>query len=168
MSSMPGIRNLSLDWWDAADPTSAVSLSAATYIGGRFQITKAGRIFGARVYLQAGDTWRHWCILEDRSTSDIVAARCYASVAQGPSDGWRNVWFHPVVQVAVGDDYYCWNLCRGVYFRSVGALGVPVERNNILYINSMQTTSIDPTSITPTMNTNANGVDLIVDYRKGK
>lgn len=148
-------------WWDGADPPTAVSLSAAAYVGVRVQFTVPGKLLGASVYIQSGFTFRLWCLVNHTTTSDLDRARAAWTYAAPSGDQWRNVWLTPQLRIVPGDDYNVMFLMHTVYFRQNGLLGSPVVRNSIRYISSFQTTSIDPTSIAPTMNTNANGVDVL-------
>lgn len=138
-----------------------ITLAAASYVGGRFHFTVPGLCLGAAIYLQSGFGSRVWAFLIHRTTSDLDIAQNVWNLIPPVGDQWRRVWWRKVVRIVPGDDYDVAFLMHTPYARQTGALGAPVTHGQIMYINGWQSTNIDPTSIAPTYNTNANGVDVL-------
>ena len=155
-----GHGKLAQSWWAGAPPTF-VSIAAATYVGVTFIPGVAGRIMGLAIFLDASDNTQHWAILEDHTLQSTRAARSFFPIQQGASAGWRNLWLRPSIRVIVGHQYRLHCLTNGSYHRQNAALTSPVTHNNLQFINSFQTTAIDPVVVTITTNTNANGVDVL-------
>jgi hypothetical protein len=151
----------SASWWEAGVPTSQIALAALTYVGVHLSFANAGRIFGFRAYLAAGDPNYHWCLLWNYGTGQLLAAKAMYDMTQ-VADGWRQCWIHPTVGVNNSDTYMLAILFGTHYYRSNARLsGGTVTFNGIQFINSFQSTGISPPSVTPTPNSNANGVDVL-------
>lgn len=144
------------DWWGTTTPATFVSLSARTYVCGAFQFTTAGRVAGFRIYLPSGDTIHHWVIFWD-VTAGVIARTLEFSDLHG-SGLWVNTWTKKWYRITVGNVYRVAVLMGVGYQRTNSALVTPVTHGHITFVSSFQTTAIDPTNISPSVLTNANGI----------
>ena len=102
-----------------------------------------------------------WALLWDNTALHGVCSAMFFDETV-PATFWQQVWIRPVRRVVVGDTYKLAVLATGQFFRTTNALGAgQVTNNGIGFQNGFQSTSIDPTSVALTLNTNANGVDVL-------
>lgn len=76
-------------------------------------------------------------------------------------NNWLQCWIRPVLTLPA-DQYQVAVLVNTDYQRTNTALASPVTHNGITFKHSWQTTSVYPPGATLTLNTNANGVDILV------
>lgn len=140
-------------------PPNFVSLGARTWIGVDFTINVPGRMFGARVYCFAGDGGGHIAMLLDNTGKPLAVQHFWVSPLPV---GWLQLWFRPVIRYSTTITYRLYVLMSNGYQRSTSGLASPpVTSNNVSLYRGVQTTSIYPPSVSPTTNTNANGVDIL-------
>lgn len=149
-----------LTWWGATVPPTRVTLAASTFIGVAFNVAVPGRIFGFSTYLTSADNNDQWAVLWNHDTQKLQRVKEFFNIAQGASNGWRNTWVRPTFRAVPGTNYYLGVLMGTAYFRQVAALATAVTHNSIQFTNGWQSTAIDPLGVT-TLNTNANGVDIL-------
>lgn len=140
-----------------------MSLAAATYIGVEFQVTTPGWLNGFRWYLNGSQTG--WFLCQENAAYTRRAA-IWQWNPTSTATGWHQSWFLPRILLDTASSYRLVCMCTsGGYFRNNSALTSPVTRGNITFIRSFQTTAINPFGITPTFNTNANAVDVLIDFK---
>jgi hypothetical protein len=79
-----------------------------------------------------------------------------------PND-WSQTWLRPWLRIDTSHTYYVMQqFSVGLYFRNTNALaGGPVTRNGITFQQSFQTTQLYPLKTAPTLNSNANAIDVL-------
>lgn len=84
-------------------------------------------------------------------------------LAANRNAGWQQGWFRPWVRVDLTHTYWVANLfVGGGFYRTNNRVsGGPVTVNGIQLVNSFQSTALDLTLVSPTMNANANAVDVL-------
>lgn len=148
-------------WWGAATPTAHVSLGALSYVGVTLQFAVPGRIAGYRVYMSSGTSGAFWGILWDVTSGHVVRVWNFRKDVTIPSNAWYQTWFRPWVRIDTTHGYRLAVLQGNGYQRTASALGSGLAHGNITMLNSFQSTSIDPSSVSLTTNTNANGIDVL-------
>jgi hypothetical protein len=127
-----------------------------------FQVTSAGRLFGYRFYQSNVVLQPHWAVIGVNDPVAVLSVHHAKYVAQSV-DGWQQVWIRPTVKLVPGVNYRLAVLFpQGNYFRqNNGLTASPVTHNGISFIQSFQTTSLEPITAGVTINLNANGVDVL-------
>jgi hypothetical protein len=148
-------------WWTSTVPPTAVALAAESYVGVTFNVAVAGRLFGFRAYLLTGVFAPAWGVLWDTTTGSIVYARHFFQQSVAPGPIWYQQWMRPTLRMVLGHNYRLAVLMGGQYARQNAALVGPVTHTNIQFVNSFQSTAIEPHQATIVTNTNANGVDVL-------
>lgn len=138
-----------------------MSLGASTYIGVGFRLAVAGRIAGIRAYIGSGVLQPEWGLIWNIDAPGAIRVYHFRQDVSAPAGGWMNTWFRPWVRYAIGDTLRVAVLMGQAYRRNNGALASPVTHSDITYIASFQTTAINPILVSPSSNTNANGVDVL-------
>lgn len=158
---MPGNHGFPTpSWWGASAPVTRVTIASPTYIGMGFQFTAPGRIFGFRLYNDAGAFIAPWGVLWNDTAGPLLSVKNFA-ISSSPG-GWRNAWIHPTVRVNTSDFYRLMILATSSYYRTNTRFsGGPITTNNIKMAGGLITTLINPTIGAPTSNTNAYGVDVL-------
>jgi hypothetical protein len=157
---MPGLRRLSLDWWGNLAVTTGPVGTSATWVGIQFGMEVAGRINGVGFYVDMTEDGNYGFVIEDVAAR--VAVACHAGRVRVTSgNAWQHSWFRPWFRYKLGTLYRLWvNYPHGKYFRRNAYLTGPIVRNNITYENGFQSTLQWPIGSTPTLNSNANALDI--------
>jgi hypothetical protein len=146
-------------WWSATAPPTNVTLSAVSWVGGVFQILAAGRICGFRVWLGGGQSMSPVFAMWDYSTDQLYTAR--GAVQYSGAGGWAQLWIRPWVRPTISDLVSIACVMSNEYRRQNTALASTVTHGDIAFVKSFQSTSLSPWQVSPTYNTNANGIDLL-------
>lgn len=150
----------SVSWWGATNPGTNVALGAASWVGGTFTTSVAGRVNGFRTYLGSGQSLNGLAAIWDANTGQLY--RCVAlSGYNGGTGGWAQVWMRPWFYWATSVGLRVGVLMQNEYSRHATFLGTGLTHGNITFLNSWQSTSITPWGTTLTTNANANGIDLL-------
>lgn len=152
----------SLTWWNGLNPTNLGGTSNI-FVGGAFQLQANGRLFGIRAFRSALDSQQHWGFVVDPDTLKLLAATRFYPTVIGSIGVWQNAWLRPAVVMPAGQLFYVIVAYpHGQWMRVSNAL--PTIVNRIEYWNGFQGTNFDVTAGGWTLNTNANGVDVLVQF----
>lgn len=162
----------SVSWWDTTTPTSGPIGSATTWVGVQFRVTTPGKASGFRFYDGSAQPEATLFVLMEYAqtigggtTQRLpLAAKWFTWKSGAMTLGWHQCWFRPHVALATGKDYIVAALfIGGGLYRTGAALASSVTHNNIQFENGFQSTALDISSATLTLNNNANGVDILYD-----
>lgn len=155
-----GHGQLAETWWAGAVPVIQSVLSSETYVGNTFQVTHAGRLFGASIYMEVGSALPRWLLVWNFTTSKIVSAYKFRDDVT-PKTGWMNSWIRPTVRLNTSDTFRVAVLKNTSYRRTLNALTSPVTHGNIKFINGFSTSTLNPILASFATAPNANGVDVL-------
>lgn len=154
-----------VSWWGNTVPTTGPTGTTTTWVGAVFRITVPGRIAGLRLWdaTNAAPASSLAMLLDDSFQPSLYAGVRGIQMAANQAAKWHQIWFRPWYRPAVGVDLFTVAMyVGGGFFRNNNALSAgPVTRNGIQFRNSFQSTALDLTNATPTLNLNANAVDVL-------
>lgn len=147
-------------WWGVTIPNVTVTLSTYTYIGVAFQVTVDGWLYGLSHYWPVNHPARHaYCVNINNSDDYRVVDNFGGPPKTLPK--WQNTWFRKRMALTAGTTYRAGMLQWIQYNRLTGGLTAPVTRGHITFLNSFQSTGINPIDVAPTTNSNQNGIDVL-------
>lgn len=164
---MPRIHGATqVGWWDGhAAPTTGPTGTSTTWVGVQLQFTVAGRVYGAQMYDATGIAPAGWTTVAfgsaDPEYPDEIGIR---SICLAPSQSakFHHLWFAKPIRVNTSDTYRVMAYyLGGGFFRTNNALTSAVTRNGVKFLGSYQSTSLQTSFGTVTLNTNANAVDVL-------
>lgn len=118
-----------------------------------------GWIYGLAFYCASGVIGDQWAAVWGTGGNVLGIAKIINPLAAG--DVWLRAWLRPRVRLFAGDVVRMGVQTGGGYKRNNGALTSGVQHGHITFLSSFQTTSLWPPGVTPTSNTNANGIDFL-------
>ena len=152
-------------WWGTTTPTTHTTSTTTTYVGEVIRFTIPGRIAGIRFYDDNGGAVpysSYGAIIDDSFAPGKYVANKGIYIPAGTAAQWHQLWFRPWVQVDTTHDYWVIALyVGGQFYRTNNLLGAPVTRNGITFVNGFQATALDLSTLSPTLNANANAVDVL-------
>lgn len=153
---------LKLNWWGATAPPTLVALGARSYVGQQFAVSAAGRLCGFRYYGANAQPQDFWALFWDQTNGKLLRAVAFSEAGSNAA-GWQQVWFHPFYRLSASLTYrLAIEYPATGYYRQNTALAAGfVTHSGIQYQNGFQSTAINPVAAAITLNTNANGVDVL-------
>jgi len=155
-------------WWGTIPsgpcnliPATRVTISVVTRIGIELVPQVAGRIMGIRYYIDSGQDPPFEGMIVDRAAVQYPRVYQFKWGVATTGTGWRNTWIRPALRAAAHQIFDVWVMQSAFYWRTINEIAAgPVTRFNIKCNGSMQATGTLPPAA-PTLNTNANGVDIL-------
>ena len=129
-------------------------------MGVTLQFTANGRVFGFRQAASQGDLKHGFFLLWDTQPL-LHSAKDMRDVGWPFSVAWKQTWIHPSYRVDTTKTYRLAVMTNTVYFNTPGGLSSAVTVGHIKFLNSFQTTLVNPMFGTITTNTDLNGVDVL-------
>lgn len=150
-----------VNWWGNTAPPTGPNGTAATWVGIQFTMTAEGWIEGIRWFVDSSEDGNYVAQLWDKDSFVILAAVA-GRVRATSGNAWQQAWIRPRVHVTVGPVYrLAVRFDHGKFYRQNSLLTSQVTRNNIGFQNGFQSTALDPDGATLTLNSNANGIDVL-------
>jgi hypothetical protein len=115
------------------------------------------------MYRTANDSQSHVAVFSTDGDHTLLAAKAFFD-NEVLTAQWQQAWLHPTVRVNTTTRYRVSILFpQGHYFRRNGYLpgGIGVTVGDIRFMAGYQFTGLDVSGASPTMNTNANAVDVL-------
>lgn len=150
-----------VSWWGLTQPPTLVTVTTPTWVGVQFDLAAPTRVWGMRVFMTGPSSLYRWALIWSFTTSELFAMKLFHTNPGIRPNNWLQCWIRPVLNLPA-DQYQLAVVVNSDYGRQNSALGSPVTRNGITFKHSWQSTTVYPPSATLTLNTNANGVDILV------
>lgn len=150
-----------VNWWGSTAPPTGPNGTAATWVGIQFVVTVDGWIEGFRFFVDNSEDGNYVGQLWDKDTFVILGA-VGARVRATTGNAWQQVWIRPRIPVSTASVYrVAFRYDHGKFYRQNTLLTSQVTRNNIGFQNGFQSTALDPDGASITLNSNANGIDVL-------
>jgi hypothetical protein len=163
-ATMPRIHGKTAEsWWGSTVPATLVTNSGnAIYVGTKLKVNVPGRIMGFRQYRIGTEPPHIRFALLGLNPSHLLACKGFFDGTAPASNAWLQTWLRGAFRPVVGTIYDLVVLYgSGNYFRTNAALVAPVTHGNITYSNGYVISNINALEVALTLNTNANGVDIL-------
>ena len=147
-------------WW-SSNPTAIVSITTYNWIGGEFAFDTPGRVFGLRAFIPAGSSIPRTGQIWQGGQTTLLGNLLLHQIAPATSQ-WQNAYFKKAIRIVPGSPYLVAVLLKGNYGRTPTAFAAgSIAHGHITMFGSFNNTFVSPIDNPPTLNTNANGVDVI-------
>jgi len=152
---------LASSWWSTVPPTGPNG-TAATWVGLQFHVSKSLRLAGFRVFVDSTEDGNYRVFLWDKDSFEVLRSTNFR-IRLSSGNAWHQTWFRPWLTLQTGHTYrFCVMFSHGHFYRTNSILTSAIDHGGIAMENGFQTTSLDPVGASLTLNTNANGIDLLV------
>lgn len=149
-------------WWGGTNPATAVTLSAATWVGLRCIPQVDMWLYGFRsCVVTPGFANQQRATLWRADGTGINQPTISFNHAFTPTVDWWQAWIRPRFKMTAGVEYRFAVLNFSSYGRTNSALVSPVTHNQMQFVQSFQSTASMVETASLTMNNNANGSDLL-------
>jgi hypothetical protein len=154
-------------WWGSSSPPSNVTNTVTTWVGSFIVPTADIWLLGFRGWCPStsSNPWTAciWNPTDASWTDPTIAFYNGFPNPVAPSLAWLQAWIHPKRKLLSGTGYMMACTYHSTYSRHASQLTSPVTVGHLTFHNGWQSTAVWPPATSPTLNTNANAVDILYE-----